>query len=278
MKRIIGIGALTAALLAGTTGVVAASAAQAAATGVNPDKIASATLGHGTRELTSGTVSTNGVTISKARANGPVRSLVADVEGGKAVVAVLGSGNEARFDLGLPDGARLEQQPDGTVLVAQQTDKAVSVQAVVHAPWAKDATGRSLPTNYSVEGNTLVQHVDTTGAQYPVVADPWIAGWGWYGCCTAVVYVEWSKSETHNLQAAMGQGVAAAAGVACGEIPYWPAKAVCAAIVVYKYANFAGALSYASANNRCFKARVPYDSVDPIGALIDALTFYSVPC
>jgi hypothetical protein len=35
-----------------------------------------------------------------------------------------------------------------------------------------DADGTSLPTSYEVLGESLVQHVDTTGATYPVVADP----------------------------------------------------------------------------------------------------------
>jgi hypothetical protein len=47
------------------------------------------------------------------------------------------------------------------------------------APWAKDATGTPVPTSYSVVGDTLVQHVETTPSTvFPVVADPYIT-WGW---------------------------------------------------------------------------------------------------
>lgn len=40
------------------------------------------------------------------------------------------------------------------------------------APWAIDASGRYLPTRYTLTGNELRQHVDFTGAVFPVVADP----------------------------------------------------------------------------------------------------------
>ncbi len=43
------------------------------------------------------------------------------------------------------------------------------------APWARDSAGRALPTAYVVEGNNLTQTIDTAGATFPVVADPW---WG----------------------------------------------------------------------------------------------------
>jgi hypothetical protein len=42
----------------------------------------------------------------------------------------------------------------------------------IESPWAVDADGTALPTQYSVRGNTLEQVVDTRGAVFPVVADP----------------------------------------------------------------------------------------------------------
>ena len=41
--------------------------------------------------------------------------------------------------------------------------------------WAKDASGKSLNSSYSVDGNVITQHVDHSGAVYPVVADPALA-------------------------------------------------------------------------------------------------------
>jgi hypothetical protein len=40
------------------------------------------------------------------------------------------------------------------------------------APWAIDASGRYLPTSYTLAGNELRQHIDYTDAIFPVVADP----------------------------------------------------------------------------------------------------------
>lgn len=46
------------------------------------------------------------------------------------------------------------------------------VLAAMPAPWAVDAAGQSLPTEYRVEGDTVVQVVDTSDAVFPVVSDP----------------------------------------------------------------------------------------------------------
>ncbi|MFD5225405.1 hypothetical protein ACFWHT_07260 [Microbacterium sp. NPDC058342] len=46
------------------------------------------------------------------------------------------------------------------------------VVGAFQSAWSADATGASLPTHYEVDGNTLTQVVDTTGAQFPVVSDP----------------------------------------------------------------------------------------------------------
>ncbi|WP_180987252.1 DUF2599 domain-containing protein [Arthrobacter sp. AFG20] len=48
--------------------------------------------------------------------------------------------------------------------------------AGVGAPWAKDATGKAIRTNYEVRGNSIVQVVDHGPGKnlaYPLVADPW---------------------------------------------------------------------------------------------------------
>lgn len=46
----------------------------------------------------------------------------------------------------------------------------------VSAPWAVDSEGTPVATYYSVEGDTIVQHIDHKGhnLSYPVVADPWL--------------------------------------------------------------------------------------------------------
>lgn len=79
------------------------------------------------------------------------------------------------------------------------------------APWAFDANGTPVPTHYEVQGSTLVQVVDHTGAgiAYPVVADPtFITGtnvWfgGFYGA------VRFNRTETNQIAAGAGAATAA---------------------------------------------------------------------
>lgn len=51
----------------------------------------------------------------------------------------------------------------------------VSGEAIIGAfmtPWSVDSTGKVLDTHYELDGDTLVQVVDTSGAMFPVVSDP----------------------------------------------------------------------------------------------------------
>ena len=73
----------------------------------------------------------------------------------------------------------------------------------IEAPWAIDAAGQALPTHYEISGSTLSQVVDTTGAVFPVVADPTVQFFGPY------IQVHLNKAES---RAAIG-GYAACAGV-----------------------------------------------------------------
>jgi hypothetical protein len=78
----------------------------------------------------------------------------------------------------IPDGRVLVAAPDGTILGAFQQ------------PWAKDATGRSLDTKYVLSGSVLSQIIDTSGAVFPVTADPHYT-WGWI---SGTIY--FNKAET----------------------------------------------------------------------------------
>ncbi|MDQ1289103.1 MAG: hypothetical protein QG622_2669 [Actinomycetota bacterium] len=77
-------------------------------------------------------------------------------------------------------GARLAALPgvDGAVGIfhgvsQQSSGPAVSaLHAIISKPWAVDASGRNLPTRYSINGECFTQTVDTKGATFPVVADP----------------------------------------------------------------------------------------------------------
>lgn len=79
---------------------------------------------------------------------------------------------EFRYPVGLPSGDRLVEDEDGGG--ARIVDSAGETVGVFAAPWATDATGRSVSTHYSIDANELVQTVDhrVSGIVYPVVADP----------------------------------------------------------------------------------------------------------
>lgn len=120
-----------------------------------------------------------------------------------------------RFDL--PAGARLAPTAGGRVEI-QFGDVTVGE---VDAPWAVDAEGKPVATNYEVQGDTLIQHVAHDGAAYPVTADPRVT-FGRYA------YVTFNRSETTNL--AGYSSFAALVNAACAMIPVAPGRAACIVI------------------------------------------------
>lgn len=93
------------------------------------------------------------------------------------------------------DGRLVADPLGGVLLVDRATGRAGSR---ISAPWAYDAKGRALPTRYSVDGDTVTQHVDTRGAAFPVVADPHYT-WGWI---TGTVY--FNRNETSHMASDAG--------------------------------------------------------------------------
>ncbi|MGW2255897.1 hypothetical protein ACWCXH_38005 [Kitasatospora sp. NPDC001660] len=93
------------------------------------------------------------------------------------------------------DGRLVTDPLGGVLLVDRATGKA---DGRISAPWAYDANGRALPTSYTVDGDTLTQHVDTRGAAFPVVADPHYT-WGWL---TGTVY--FNRGETSHMASDAG--------------------------------------------------------------------------
>lgn len=99
-------------------------------------------------------------------------------------------------------GTRVEPQANGSVNLVQDvigppadqssTFTTSVVVTTIHTPWAVDANGKSLPTTYTYANGVLTQRINTTGAAFPVVADPWVTG----GLFT---YVHFSRAETINL-------------------------------------------------------------------------------
>jgi hypothetical protein len=103
--------------------------------------------------------------------------------------------------LTLPSNTQLVANEDGGYdIVTQSGDSPAVTIASIGAPWAKDATGKSLPTSYTLNGDQLTQHIDTAEATYPVVADPHYTG-GWV---SGTIY--FNKTETKLFL--VGAGVA----------------------------------------------------------------------
>ncbi|MFF4509297.1 DUF2599 domain-containing protein [Streptomyces sp. NPDC001401] len=92
--------------------------------------------------------------------------------------------SEFAYPVDVPAGGRLALTKGGGILVL---DARGLPRGGFSAPWAKDATGRSVPTHYEVRGDTVVQVVPhDRSTSYPVVADPWLwidlidhADWQW---------------------------------------------------------------------------------------------------
>lgn len=78
--------------------------------------------------------------------------------------------HEYRFPLHLPSGAAPTLNEDGSVIVI---DTAGQHLGTFLAPWARDANGVEVPTQYHLNGNTLSQVVKfSDSTAFPIIADP----------------------------------------------------------------------------------------------------------
>lgn len=74
------------------------------------------------------------------------------------------------YPIDLPEASNLVLRDGGAAVIDDATGEVLGSFA---APWAKDATGRNVPTRYELSGQTLTQVVDHDSSfTYPVVADP----------------------------------------------------------------------------------------------------------
>lgn len=173
------------------------------------------------------------------------------------------------FAFELPDGFTI--QPSGRFdgsLAVTATGGAVVV-ASIGAPWARDAAGRALPTRYEMQGATVVQHINTTNATYPVVADPDLTqNCGWTSC-------NWTFSRWYTKHI-LKPGIDGAGSIAgwlsgaymCGKIPMPAAVVACVAWVTVNHWVAVFNINTAVARNACFVVRFQYiGAVSPINAI-----------
>ena len=148
-------------------------------------------------------------------------------------------------------GTKLDLLDDGSVLVTMHGRYAGQVAA----PWAVDADGTSLVTHYRVKGSNLIQTVDTTGAVFPVVADPYIT-FGWS------VYVTFRHSETHTIYNTIkNMSTTVAIGWLCARIPHTVLAVGCALMFVWMYNSIKSTFQSASAQHTCVRFAFSYSAL-----------------
>lgn len=150
------------------------------------------------------------------------------------------------FRLSAGAGTSLTANSDGGIDVLDATGVVV---AVVAKPWAVDAVGRSLPTYFRVEGQTVVQIVQTHGAAFPVVADPWVQG----DCGIISCTVRLDRAATRNARDA--GWLIGAAGGPCAVISAGTLAIVCGAAIAPAAVVLAVAAGRDYENGNCLGIR-----------------------
>ena len=105
--------------------------------------------------------------------NAEVHSFAAD-DGESAFITLIKISNadaptEYRFDNAIPADVTVYTGDDGSYLFL---DADGNQAGYISPAWAFDANGTAVPTSYRIDGTTLIQTVDHSGATYPVIADP----------------------------------------------------------------------------------------------------------
>lgn len=152
-------------------------------------------------------------------------------DGGVQMILAIQS-DAAPEEFGFPfEGSTLEMNEDGSVNVSQNIDLGEgeivpAVVGLVEPAWAVDANGNEVPTQYRIEGDTLIQVVDVgPETAFPVTADPKFTK-GWTG-----LFVRWYRNEALWLT---GLGITATAG-AVATLCAGPHALVCGAAVAGIY-------------------------------------------
>lgn len=98
---------------------------------------------------------------------------VVNSDGSAQIITILDSDQAPRqfvYPIGLPEGFHLVADKGG----ARVVDRLGDTVGHFEKPWAFDASGRVVPTEYQVIGNTLIQVIHHTemSFDYPIIADP----------------------------------------------------------------------------------------------------------
>lgn len=98
--------------------------------------------------------------------------IIQPIEGGiRQVVSIKNS--EApkayQFPIELARGYNMKINTRGGVDIINNSGQ---IESGILPPWAKDSEGKDIKTWYTLDENILTQHIDTTNAVYPILADP----------------------------------------------------------------------------------------------------------
>ena len=95
--------------------------------------------------------------------------------------------SEYRYDLAAGAEVTIELFADQSAIVWNSDNQYV---AAIAPPWAYDQAGTPVNTWFTVEGSTLVQHVEHRNADvsYPVTADPWMG----------INLFDWANKDTYR--------------------------------------------------------------------------------
>lgn len=177
-------------------------------------------------------------------------SVVLPQADGVQVLTVLKEGERtAQFDFDLPEGQKLSILGGGLMIVGSDG----AIVGSVAAPWAIDSNGTALPTHYELVGERLIQHVNTEGAVFPVVADPRV-GYGWS------IYIRWGRGEVRKCASmAPVVFVGALAGGMCSKyVPAKPLAVICGAAVAAVSGALLNTFRLAVNENKCVEIRMDY--------------------
>ena len=196
-----------------------------------------------------GRVSTDGTIIYHGTDNGADAAVQTLTDGSVRIQTITPNADGPHsFTYRFGEGITLVEGEDGTIeLVQQIADQTEAVVGTVDQPWAVDANGRSLNTEYAIEGSVLVQTIDTDAATaYPIVADPQIRpGNG--------MYVRFSKSETRTI-ANNGIWLTASTGL-CAVIPIIGVAGACAFVDAVFKDSLRNTFAKARDANQCVELR-----------------------
>ncbi len=117
----------------------------------------------------------------------------------RALVNIDSADAPERYDFPVSgDVTSLEFLGEGSVLARDAADETVGVFA---APWARDASGMSVPTHFEITGTQLTQVVEHlgSGAEYGVTADPfWIPAAVIVGRCVTNRYCRYLLTKDYS--------------------------------------------------------------------------------